>query len=89
MPVSTGKTLQRALGSPGHSYIHSPQGDILLDQLATHTRELIRDIKTGCSLGFSDHTLEEFTVLKDMGQVKYKVFRIKNFRKTEFQLFNS
>lgn len=63
--------------------------DVLPDQLATHAIELIMDIKTGCSLVCSCHALEEFTVLRDMGQVKGKVFRVKNFRKAEFQLFNS
>lgn len=63
--------------------------NVLLDQLATHTTELIMDIKTGGSLGCSDHALDEFTVLRDTGQVKDKVFRVKNFRKAEFQLYNS
>lgn len=86
--ISAGKVAQRALGTPGHPYMYSPVWDVLLDQLATHV-ELIMGIKTGSSLGCSGHALEKFTVLRDMGQVMDKVFRVKNFRKAELQLFNS
>ena len=38
--------------------------------------ELVGDIKIGGSLGCSDHAPLEFTVLKDMSQVKSKVRNI-------------
>ena len=44
------------------------------------------DSKTGGSLGYSDHTPVEFTLLRNMGQGKSKV-RTMNFRETNFQLF--
>ncbi|KAK4830766.1 hypothetical protein QYF61_013255 [Mycteria americana] len=37
--------------------------------MVTNASELISDIKIGGSLGCSDHTLVEFTVLRDMGQL--------------------
>ncbi|TRZ08196.1 hypothetical protein HGM15179_018912 [Zosterops borbonicus] len=43
--------------------------DVLLDLLVTNASELIRNVKIGGSLGCSDHTLVEFAVLRDMGQV--------------------
>jgi len=67
--------------------IDSPsRGEALLDLLITNSSELIGDVKTGGSLGCSDHTLAEFGVLRDMGQVKSKV-RTLNCRKANFQLF--
>ncbi|KAK4815748.1 hypothetical protein QYF61_006786 [Mycteria americana] len=62
------------------------RGDAILDLLVTNTSELTGDVKTGDSLGCSDHALVEFAVLRDMGQVKSKV-RTLNFRKANFQLF--
>ena len=67
--------------------VDSPtRGDAILDLLVTSASELISDIKIGGSLGCGDHALVEFTVLRDMGQVKSKV-RTLNFRKANFQLF--
>ncbi|KAK4815523.1 hypothetical protein QYF61_003215 [Mycteria americana] len=67
--------------------IDSPtRGDAILDLLVSNASELIGDVKIGGSLGCSDHALVEFTVLKDVGQVKSKV-RTLNFRKAKFQLF--
>jgi len=43
-------------------------------------------MKTGGSLGCGDHTLVEFAVLRDKGQVNYKVKTL-NFRKAKFQIF--
>ena len=54
--------------------------------MVTNASELIGDVKIGGSLGCSDDALVEFTVLRDMGQVKSKV-RTLNFRKAKFQLF--
>ncbi|TRZ07896.1 hypothetical protein HGM15179_019207 [Zosterops borbonicus] len=49
--------------------IDSPtKGDVLMDVLVTNTSELIGDIKTGASLGCSDHALVKFAVLRDVGQ---------------------
>jgi len=61
------------------------QGDAILDLLVTNASELISDAKTGGSLGCSDHALVEFTVLRDMGQAKSKVWTL-SFRKAKFQL---
>ena len=67
--------------------IDSPtRGDAILDLMVTNASELIDDVKTGGSLGCSDHALVEFAVLRDMGQAKSKV-RTLNFRKAKFQLF--
>jgi len=54
--------------------------------MVTNTSELNGDIKTGDSLGCSDHALVEFTVLRDMGKVR-SIVRTLNFRKANFQLF--
>ena len=62
------------------------RGEALLDLLLTNMDELIKDIKISVSLGCSDHALVEFTILRDMGQVKSKV-RTLNFRRVNFQLF--
>jgi len=52
----------------------------VLDLLVTNVSELIGGMRVGGSLGRSDHTLVEFAVLRDMGQMKSKV-RTLNFRK--------
>jgi len=54
--------------------------------MLTNASELIGDVKTGGSLGCSNHTLLEFTVLRNMGKVR-GVVRTLNFRKANFQLF--
>jgi len=67
--------------------IDSPtQGDAILDLMLTSASELIGGVKTGGSLGCSDHTLVEFTVLRDIGKAR-SVVRTLNFRKANFQLF--
>ena len=58
----------------------------MLDMMLTNVSDLISDIKTGGSLGCSDHALVEFTVLRDIGKATIKV-RTLNFRKANFQLF--
>lgn len=40
----------------------------------------------GGSLSYNDHALVEFTILRDMGQVKTTV-RMLNCRRADFQLF--
>ncbi|KAK4821003.1 hypothetical protein QYF61_010734 [Mycteria americana] len=62
------------------------RGDAILDLMVINASEFISDVKIGGSLSFSDHTLVEFTVLRDMGQVRSTV-RTLNFRKANFQLF--
>lgn len=57
-----------------------------MDLLVTNTEELINYVKIGGRQGCSDHALVEFTVLRDIGQMKRKV-RTLNFRRTNFQLF--
>ncbi|GAB0204051.1 hypothetical protein GRJ2_002870700 [Grus japonensis] len=66
--------------------IDSLTREALLDLLLTNTDELIREVKIGGSLGCSDHALVEFTILRDMGQVKSRV-RTLNFRRANIQLF--
>ncbi|KAM6103455.1 uncharacterized protein LJ206_014212 [Theristicus caerulescens] len=61
-------------------------GDAILDLVVTNVSELIGDVRIGGSLGYSDHTPVEFTVLRDKGQVK-SIVRTLNFRKANFQLF--
>ena len=56
--------------------------------MVTNASELISDIKIGGSLGCSGHTSVEFTLLRDMGQVKSKV-RTLSFRKAKFQCSRS
>jgi len=53
--------------------------------MLTNVSELIGDVKTGGSLGCSDHALVEFTVLSDTR--KASRVRALNFRKANFQLF--
>ena len=62
------------------------QGDIILDLMVTTVIELTSDIKIGGSLGYSDHALVEFTLLRDTGKAR-SIVRTLNFRKTKFQLF--
>ncbi|PKU32688.1 nedd4-binding protein 2-like 2 [Limosa lapponica baueri] len=67
--------------------IDSPtQGEAILDLIVTDASELIRDVKTGGSLGCSDHALVEFTVLRDTCQTR-GIVRTLNFRKANLQLF--
>jgi len=67
--------------------IDSPtRGDVILDLLVTNARELMGDVKFEGSLGCSDHSLVEFAVLRDMGQMKSTVRRL-NLKKAKFQLF--
>jgi len=47
--------------------------------------DVILDVKDEGSLGYSDHALVEFTVLRDMVLTKSKV-RTLNFRKEKVQL---
>ncbi|KAJ7406953.1 Sulfotransferase 1C1 [Willisornis vidua] len=54
------------------------RGDVILDVMVTNTGELIRDIKTGGSLGCSDYGLVEFTVLKDMNQCSVAMDKMKD-----------
>jgi len=61
------------------------RGDATLDLMLTNASELISGIKTGGSLGCSDHALVEFTVLRDMGKAR-SIVRTVNFRKAKLQL---
>lgn len=54
--------------------------------LLIRVSELSCDIRTGGCLGCNEHTVMEFTLLKDMGQKKSKI-RMLSFRKAHFQLF--
>lgn len=54
--------------------------------MVTNTSVLMGDIKTRSGLCCSCRALVEFTVSRDMGQVKCKVRKL-NFKKAKFQLF--
>jgi len=54
--------------------------------VGTNASELISNSKIGGSMGCSDHSLVEFTLLRDMGKAR-STLRTKNFRKANFQLF--
>ena len=47
---------------------------------------IIKDIKTGSSLGFSDHTVIEFMTLMNVGLAKSGV-RILTFKTVNFRFF--
>ena len=58
-------------------------GEALLDLMLTNAENGIRDVKTGGSLGCSDHALVEFVILKNAGLAKSRdrslCFRRANF----------
>lgn len=60
--------------------------DVLLNLEVTNVSEPIWNVRIGRSSGFKDHALGEFTVLRDMGQEKSKIWTL-NFKKAHFQLF--
>lgn len=67
--------------------IDSPTGGhAILDLSVTNMSELIGDVKIGGSQGCNDHMPVEFTVLRNMGQVRSKI-RPLNFSNTDFPLF--
>ena len=64
------------------------RGDVILDLMVTNASELIGDIKTGGSLGCSDHSLVEFTLLRDTGKAR-SIVRTLEFRKADSRLSRS
>ncbi|GAB0209348.1 hypothetical protein GRJ2_003400500 [Grus japonensis] len=70
-----------------HVIDYLTRGEALLGLLLNKAEELIGEVKIGGSLGCSDHALVEFTILRDMGQVKSRD-RILNFRRANFLLRN-
>ena len=74
------QSVSRIFFNPGGS---PTRGEALLDLFLTNT---IRKVKIGNSLGHSDHVLVEFTILRDMAQMKSRV-RMLNFRKRSFHFF--
>jgi len=69
------------------SQVMDTRAGAILDLIVTSASEVISDVKIGGSLGFSDHTLVEFTVLKHMGKVR-SIIRTLNVSKAKFQLSN-
>ena len=61
------------------------QGEALLDLVLTIEEESIREVKTGGSLGSSDHALVEFVILKNAGPAKSRA-RTLCFRRANFWL---
>ena len=62
------------------------QGDAIFNLMVTNASELISDIKIGGSMHCSDHTLVEFTLLRDIRKAR-STLKTQNFRKANFQLF--
>jgi len=62
------------------------RGNAILDLMLTNASDLIGDIKTGDSLGCSDHALVGFRVLRDMEKAR-SIVRTINIRKANFRLF--
>lgn len=58
----------------------------MLDLTFTNKKELIRDVNTGSSLGFSDHEMVEFNFLKGENKVNSRTTTV-TFRGAEFFLF--
>ena len=56
-----------------------------MDLVLTNAEESIREVKTGGSLGSSDHALVEFVILKKAGLAKSRA-RTQCFRRAKFQL---
>lgn len=89
--TSAGKAARQAASSPG-DLVHQGQllnpGDRWPNQKRSITKpdELIGEVKTGGSLGLSDHALLEFTISRATDQVKSKAKTL-NFRRVNFQLF--
>lgn len=66
----------------------SPQSDQRrsVTGYVAHQHGRRRDNKIRGSLDCSDHALMEFTILREIGQVKSRV-RVLNFRRANFQFF--
>ena len=59
--------------------------EALLDLVLTNAEERVREVKTGGSLGCSDHALLEFLILKNVGLAKSRD-RTLYFRRAKFWL---
>ena len=62
------------------------RGEALLDLVLTNAKEIVKAIKTGSSLGCSDHALVELMTSRNMGLAK-SGGRTLNFRRTSLRLF--
>ena len=75
------ESYQVQLPGPGNG---PTRGEALLDLVLTNAEERIREVKTGGSLGCSDHALVEFVILKNAALAKSRArtlcFRRENFR---------
>jgi len=60
--------------------------EALLDLVLTSADKPTEEVKTGSTLGCSNHILVEFMVSRNMGTAKSKV-RTLNFRRVNFGLF--
>lgn len=66
-----GNFFSQVIDSPARGFSAGPDG--------CECRELTWDSKTGGSPGHSDHAVVEFTLLRNMGQAKSKIWTL-NFR---------
>lgn len=60
----------------------------MLDLLLTNAEELIREVKTGSSMGCSDHALVEFSILRVTGWAESSVKTL-SLRKANFWLIKA
>lgn len=64
-------------------------GNATVDMMVSKVSELIGDVSTGGSgSSCSGHALLEFSILRNIGQLRSKVTFL-NFRKADFQLFRA
>lgn len=54
--------------------------------MLTNTEDVIKEVKTGGSLGYSNHALVEFVIIKNRSLSKSEV-RTLNFKRANFRLF--
>lgn len=60
----------------------STRRDVLLGLLLVNSEDIIGEVNVGGSLGCSDHSLVELSILRDIGQVKSKIKTL-NHRKNK------
>ena len=59
---------------------------MLLHLVLTNAEEIIKEVKTGGSLGCSNNALVEIVISRNIGLIKNRV-RILNFERVNYQLF--
>jgi len=59
------------------------RGEVLLDLVLISAEEIIKEVKNGDTLGFSDHVLVGFLIPKNTGLAKSRV-RTLNFKREDY-----